>query len=494
MTDHSLPTIAIVGRPNVGKSSLFNAIVGRRIAIVHEQSGVTRDRIVAPAHSNGRHFLLIDTGGIGIFRDDRKVETFDGLVREQVALVVGEADRIVWMVDARDGVTPLDKEVGMFLREAGRPVTLVANKADNAKLADAAMADFAALGVGEPLPISCTHMLGIKTLLERVLEDVPVRYGSDLPQQEEGLKLAVVGRPNVGKSSLVNKLIGENRVIVSEVAGTTRDAIDIPIEIISDEDEHVPFTLIDTAGLRRRRQVDNAVDLFSSMRSENAIKRCDIAIMVIDAQNPATSQDRRIARLIADANKPCVIVANKWDLACKDTKLRDLREDLAERSMKFMAHAPIVGISALSGYNLAEVVAALMSIRDQVDVKIPTSVVNQFIQDAIVRTPPPAGAGGKHLKILYGTMKDGASPHFVLFVNQKELCPPNYLSFLENRFREAFFPDGGMPVRIELRSRRGGDSDKTGTRQAVAGVQAGRQASKKANKRHSERRKGWRKK
>ncbi|MDT8390897.1 MAG: ribosome biogenesis GTPase Der [Lentisphaeria bacterium] len=492
MSNDTLPTIAIVGRPNVGKSSLFNAVLGRRIAIVHEQSGVTRDRVSAPAHRKNKHFLLVDTGGVGVFRDDRHVETFDGLIRDQVARVVAEADHVIWVVDSQDGVTPLDRELGLFLRESGRPVTLAANKADNVKLADSAAADFATLGAGQPMPITCTHGHGVEDLLETVLAALPATVGDGV-ENVEGLKLAVVGRPNVGKSSLVNTLIGENRVIVSDIAGTTRDAIDIPIEIVDETGERVPFTLIDTAGIRRRRQVDNVVELFSSMRAENAVKRCDVAILVIDAQTPATSQDRRIARLIADARKPCILVANKWDLACETIKLKDLKSDL-DHDMKFMSYATTVGISAKSGYNVDQVVEALMTIRDQMGMKIPTSIVNQFLQDVIARTPPPAGPGGKTMKLLYATMTDGACPHTVMFVNQKGLCPASYQSFLENRLRDAFFSEGGMPVWIELRSRRSTGDQRSGARTAAAGAQSVKTAARKSRARHNERRKGYRKK
>lgn len=491
MTNPNNATLAIVGRPNVGKSSLFNAILGRRVAIVHEQSGVTRDRIAAPASHDGKHFLLVDTGGVGVFRDDRHVETFAGLVRDQVEKVIEEADQLIFLVDAMDGATPLDKEIACFLRESSRPVCLVANKCDNSQLSDAAVAEFQELGLGAPLPLSCVHRRGLDRVLTEALKDIE-GFRPQQGAQDDGLSLAVIGRPNVGKSSLVNKLLGEDRVIVSEVAGTTRDAIDIPIEVISEDGTETAFKLIDTAGLRRKRQVDTAVELFSTMRAENAIRRSDVVLLVIDAQDPATSQDRRIARLVSEARKPCVLIANKWDLACRERKLRDLRDELSV-SMKFMSYAPILGVSALSGYNLDQVIGAIMDIREQLGVRIPTAVINQFLADLVARTPPPAGAGGKRLKVLYATMGDKPSPHFVVFVNHKRLCTASYLAFLENRLREAFFPDIGIPVWIELRARRGGESDRTGARKAAAGIQSARRSARRAEKRHSERRKGWRK-
>ncbi len=491
MSEASLPTVAIVGRPNVGKSSLFNVILGRRLAIVHEQCGVTRDRIISPTVHRGRHFLLVDTGGLGLFGDDRQVGLFDGLIRTQVEQLIGEADCLVWLVDARDGIVPLDREIAALLRQAGRPLILVANKADNAKLADAAMAEFATLGAGPALPVSCTHQAGFGDLLDQILANLP-DDGIVPTSFDSGFKLAVVGRPNVGKSSLVNKLLGENRVIVSDLPGTTRDAIDVPITIVNG-DERVPMTLIDTAGLRPRRRADSAVELFATMRSESAIKRCDVAVLVLDATEPGTAQDRRIARLIADQHKPCVIAANKWDLAGGTRKLKDLREELS-LTLKFMDYAPVVGVSALSGYSLSQIVGQVLSIREQLGIRVPTAMVNQFLADVCGRTPPPAGPGGKHLKILYGTMAGNAPPHFVLFVNDRRLCPPNYLGFLENKLREAFFSAGGMPIRLDLRSRRETDGELSGTRQAAAGVQRRQQQEHQAKARHSQRHKGWRKK
>ncbi len=482
-----VPLIAIIGRPNVGKSSLFNRILRRRIAIVHEQSGVTRDRIAAPVTHDGRHFLLVDTGGLGVFPDEKATDSFDACIRSQIEAVIRDAHKIIWMVDAKSGLTPLDREIGRFLRESGCRLVAVANKTDNPEMDSSVLAEFSSVGTSV-LPVSCTQNRGIGQLLDDCVKDLPAE-SAPAHLNKEGLKLAVIGRPNVGKSSLVNRLLGEDRVIVSDIPGTTRDAVDIPVEILAGE-ERIPVTLIDTAGVRRRRQVDNVVELFSVMRAENAIKRCDIAILTLDATKPATSQDRRIARLIADARKPCVIAANKWDLASKNVKLKELRNRL-HTEMAFMEYAPIVGVCALSGYQVNELIKEILTVFSQMEVAVPTSLLNQFLEDTVTRQPPPA-KGGRALKLYYATMTHRTPPRFVLFVNHKTLCTQTYLNFLENRIRKAFYPDGGVPVTIELRARK--RPELKGSRSAISGVMKKKTASQDAVKRHHERRKGYRKK
>ncbi|MFO7821351.1 MAG: ribosome biogenesis GTPase Der [Lentisphaeria bacterium] len=479
MDTNQLPIIAIIGRPNVGKSSLFNKIVGRRVSIVHEQSGVTRDRIAAPVSLEHHHFLLVDTGGLGVFTDDTGIHQFDEFIRAQVTSIIDEATHIIWMVDAQDGLTPLDDEIARLLKSHGCSVTVVANKADNTPLREGCYSEFAALPVEEPvIPLSCTHNINIDTVIDACLEHLPhIETEPDL--KDPGLKLAVVGRPNVGKSSLVNKLLGEERVIVSDIPGTTRDAVDIPIEIVTDE-EKIPLTLIDTAGVRRRRQVNTVVEHFSVMRAENAIKRSDAVILVLDANAPATSQDRRIARIIADSAKPCIIAANKWDTASANMKLRNLVARL-ERDMAFMNYAPIYGVCALSGYNMSHIMQHVMTIREQANVSIPTSVFNQFLQDTITRTPPPSSKG-KSFKILYGTMIGNPPPQFKLFVNDPKRCNQNYRRFLITRIREAFFPEKGMPIRLQMRSRRETGKRDRGQDQAIAGVKRKETQQKKQGK------------
>ncbi|MBN2450628.1 MAG: ribosome biogenesis GTPase Der [Lentisphaeria bacterium] len=485
-----LPVVVIVGRPNVGKSALFNRILGRRVAIVHEQSGVTRDRVAAPARFRGRQVMLVDTGGLGVrLRETHGLDVFDGLIRDQVARIVEEATAVVWVVDCQTGLTPQDEEIAAFLRESRRPVFLAANKADNESLAEAAEGEFSPLGFEPVYPVTCSHNQGLGELLAGLAAAVPAG-GGDIGATE-GLKLAVVGRPNVGKSSLVNRLLGDERVIVSEVAGTTRDAIDVPL-VLTDGEENVHVTLIDTAGLRRRRQVDTVVDFFSMSRTEGAIRRSDAVLFLLDATAPATAQDRRIARLIQDARKPCIVVANKWDLLTgTGTRQRELQQTIRER-MPFMAHAPIVVVCAASGYNLDALLDRVLAVREQMSVRIPTGVLNQFLQDTLARTPPSA-VGGKRLKILYGTMVAHPPPHIVLFVNERKAFQSHYLQFLENRIREAFFPEAGLPIRLDVRQRQGTGGDRVGARRAAAGARQRQQAQTEARKRHSARRKGWRK-
>ncbi|NLF16257.1 MAG: ribosome biogenesis GTPase Der [Lentisphaerae bacterium] len=494
-TSESLPMVAIVGRPNVGKSALFNRIVGRRISIVHEESGVTRDRIAAAAAHAGRPFTLVDTGGLGIGRrETRHVGVFDGLIRDQVAAIVDEAAVLIWVVDCQTGVTPQDEEVAALLRAAGRPVVVAANKADNEALASAAATEFSRLGFPVICPTSCTHTRGRAELLDLVVERLPRatddRGAGAAAAAPEALKLAVVGRPNVGKSSLVNRLFGGERVIVSEVAGTTRDAVDVPVTLHTGGVE-LPLVLIDTAGLRRRRQISTVVDFFSMARTQEAIRRSDAVLLVLDATALATAQDSAIARLVADARKPCIIVVNKWDLAeAEGVSRKAIIEQVYER-LSFMRHAPMQLISALTGDHVTTILGAVVHLREQMKVTVPTSVLNQFLQDLVARTPPPA-ATNRRFKIFYGTMLGNPPPRFVLFANDKAACPPRYLQFIENQIREAFFPQTGLPIIIEVRQR-ADPSEGTGARRAAAGVQRQRSAAKKAIARHHERKKGWRK-
>ncbi|MBT3379648.1 MAG: ribosome biogenesis GTPase Der [Lentisphaerae bacterium] len=489
MADNELPIIAIVGRPNVGKSALFNRIVGRRISIVHEQSGVTRDSIVAPVHRLGHHCLLVDTGGLGVLVKEKRVDTFDGLIRDQVAAVVEDADVVIWVVDCHCGTTPLDHEIGDLLRASECTVVMAANKADNDAYRESAGAEFADLSAPALIPTSCTQNYGIRELMERCFALLPESDAQ--PAEPPAMQLAVVGRPNVGKSSLVNCILGEDRVMVSEIAGTTRDAVDVPFRF-SHGDHDVPMALIDTAGLRRQRQVDTVVEFFSATRAESAIRRSDAVLFVLDATAPATAQDRRIARMINDARKPCILIVNKWDLLSGQMKQKDLIALFRDR-LRFMQHAPMAVICALSGYSLDSVFDLLVRLREQMRIKVPTSVVNRFVQDVLMRNPP-SSTGNRILKVMYATMKGNPPPRFLLFVNHKEACSANYLRFLENQFREAFFPETGLPIEIELRERRTDKESEHGGRQAIAGVVREKRKVRQANARHESRRKGWRKK
>ncbi|NLZ63629.1 MAG: ribosome biogenesis GTPase Der [Lentisphaerae bacterium] len=466
-----LPIIAIVGRPNVGKSALFNAILRRRISIVHEQSGVTRDRVAAPTEHFGYHFMLVDTGGLGTLNREKNVDLFDGMIREQVAAIVEEAAAIIWVVNCQEGITPQDEEVGEFLRKTGKPVVLAANKADNQTVAQSAVADFAALGIPDIEPTSCTHSFGVSQLMDVVVKYIP--QVDSASENEKRLRVAVVGRPNVGKSSLVNRLFGEDRMMVTDIAGTTRDAVDIPVDLQQDG-QVLPLTLIDTAGLRRKKQIDTVVEFFSANRTEQAIRRSDIVLFLIDATDPCTTQERRLGRLIVDANKPCILLANKWDLLYKEGKKPQEMIKLIRSEMPFLDHAPVQIISALNGYNFKSIFAQLLHVREQLKVMVPTSVFNQFLQDTLLRNPP-ISKDNKRFKIYYGTMVFTPPPKFVLFVNNKKLCPSNYLKFLENQVREAFFPQAGLPINLELRNRERLEDSKP-ARKAAAGAHFKRQA------------------
>lgn len=485
----SAPVIAIVGRPNVGKSALFNSILGRRVSIVHEQSGVTRDRVAAPSEHFGRRFLLVDTGGLGLYNREKATDIFDGMIREQVAEVIAEASALIWVVNCQDGITPQDEEVGDFLRRSGKPVVVAANKADNDVVRAEAEGIFAALGYEHIMPTSCTHRSGISDLMDCVMELLPAGdTAAEAP--EERLQIAVVGRPNVGKSSLVNRLLGVQRVMVSDVPGTTRDAVEIPFSLNVDGTE-LPLTLIDTAGMRRKKQVDTVVEFFSLSRSEAAIRRCDIVLFMIDGTDPCTTQERRIGRVIVDARKPCVLLVNKWDLvSAEGAKARDFKAQV-RATMPFLDHAPMLLISALSGYNCQQIGAQLLHVREQMRVSVPTAVFNQFLQDTLARNPPPS-TGLKRFKIFYGTMRGCPPPRFLLFVNKKSLCPRNYLQFLENQIRDAFYPEAGMPIFIDLRERESLDNASP-ARRSAAGAKRQRESEYQATQRRIQRGKGMRK-
>ncbi len=466
----SQPVIAIIGRPNVGKSALFNSILRRRVSIVHEQSGVTRDRVAAPAEHFGRHFLLVDTGGLGVHHRENTTDIFDGMIREQVAEVVKDASVLIWVVNVQEGITVQDEEVADFIRKTGKPFIIAANKGDNSALRSEAVPTFARLGCKEIFPISCMHGVGITDLIESALAKVP-RDENEISEKAAParIKVAVVGRPNVGKSSLVNRMLGEDRVMVSDIPGTTRDAIDVPVDL-DYNGETLPVTIIDTAGMRRKKQVDTVVEFFSLSRSESAIKRADMIIFVIDATDPCTSQERRIGHLIVEAQKPCLLLANKWDLARKEGKTEQEMLEQIRHDMPFMKHAPLLLISVLKGFHFNEIAGRIMHVREQMRVTVPTAVLNQFLQDILARNPPPS-TGNKRFKILYGIQRGCPPPKFLFFVNKKDLCPANYLQYLENQLRDAFYPEAGLPIILMLRERESHNIEAVdGKRQAAAGV------------------------
>lgn len=442
-----LPTVVIVGRPNVGKSALFNAIIGRRLSIVHEQSGVTRDRLAAPVSWRGRNFLLIDTGGLGNFSQKRS-DMWDKAIAAQVEAAVEDADLLLLVANVQEGIVPLDEEVTARLRASGKPILMVPTKADNNTL-DHAAEEFTRLGFDKVYPVSALHRRGIGNMLDSILRHIAAPEAGELPEKPEPFKIAVIGRPNVGKSSLVNALLGEERVMVSEVPGTTRDSVDIELTMRY-RDETVPVQLIDTAGLRRRSKVDTAVEVFSAMRAADAIKRADLVIFVVEASpGGLTAQDRKISSMIQESRKACIIAANKYDI-CSDTAGKQLLDEL-RYTLPGMDYAPVDFISALKGRNIRNLIDRIAEVRAQAEMKIPTAVLNRVVNDAFERNSPPA-AGPTAFRFYYATMAGNNPPRFVLFVNRKELCTDNYLAYLRNYLRQAFDLTG-LPIVIELRPR-----------------------------------------
>ncbi len=448
----TLPTIAIVGRPNVGKSSLFNLIVGRRLSIVHEQSGVTRDRVVSPASHNGRRFQLIDTGGLGTLIGGKKSDMWDDCIASQVEAAVEGADVLIMVANVQDGVVTLDTEVARRLRSIGKPVFMAANKCDNNTFTSHAV-DFCELGFGEVYPISCLHRTGAGALLDAVLAAIPAPAETEESDEEtpenRAFKIAVVGRPNVGKSSLVNALLGEERVIVSDVAGTTRDAIDVGF-CLKYKGEDRPVVLVDTAGLRKRGKVDTVVEYFSAMRSQSAIERADLVLFVVEASpDGVTAQDKHIASMIDKAGKACVIVANKHDIFM-DHKKKELEKEL-RYTLPGMNFAPVVFISARERRNLGELLDVTAQVLEQLEIKVPTGVLNRVLTDAFEQRTPPV-VGHAPLKMYYASMIGSEPPKFLLFVNDPKYCAPNYLTYLKNALRSAF-DFTGLPIILELRAR-----------------------------------------
>lgn len=445
-TAGSLPTIAIVGRPNVGKSSLFNSILKKRHAIVHFDSGVTRDRVSTTGVVNGRRFRLVDTGGLGMGKGEKRgVDFWDQSIEKQVEVAIADADIIFFVVDVTSGLTGLDEEVALRLRSTGKPVILVINKVDG-DIATPHLHEFDRLGFSLVFEVSSLHRRGIPALMSEALRD----FGSVEPERAlPRLKIAVLGRPNVGKSSLVNKLIGEERVIVSDVAGTTRDAIDVEFTL-NCGDEQVPALLVDTAGLRKRSKVDGAVERYSTMRAEETLNSCDIVLFVIESrQTGATSQDKTIARMIVDSGKPVVIVSNKWD-ECSGMRMKDVLPEI-RYTLPHMSFAPVVFICAKTGYNFQELYQVIAELRAQMAVKISTAMVNRVVTDAFEKTSPQV-IGTKPFKVYYGTMTANPPPTFQLFVNDPKLCPDNYKVYLEKYITKAF-AFSGMPVRLVFKER-----------------------------------------
>jgi GTP-binding protein len=442
--------VAIVGRPNVGKSSLFNRLMGRRVAIVHDQPGVTRDRLAGICKTGPVPFEIIDTGGIGDAPDPDFAEATH--VAAQAA--ISSADLLLFVVDGRSGLTPLDRELAHMLRSGGRPLILIINKIDQ-EMHESLAADFFELGFSEVLTISAAHGRGTHDLLARIGEKLGGIEGDDIPEELSSPRLAIVGRPNVGKSSLLNKLLGEERSIVSNIAGTTRDALDVHCELGG-----APYVLVDTAGLRHRSRPDTSVEIFSAMRSEEAIRRADAGLLVIDGESGVTSQDKRIAGMLQQSQKACIILLNKWDLVRKDDGGRASQGEQSEvirKDLFFLDYAPVVCISAKTGQGFSRIFTALKSVRKEADTRIPTGELNRFFRDIFEQHPPPSKSG-KRFKLLYATQivpevqRPFQSPEFLLFVNDAELIADSYREYLFNQFR-ARWPFPGLPIRLRLKGR-----------------------------------------
>lgn len=436
----SKPIVAIVGRPNVGKSTLFNQIGKKRVSIVEDFPGVTRDRIYMDAEWLQHEFTMIDTGGIELDSTDDMLMS----MRHQAKLAMEEADVIVFVVDGRSGMTNADEEVAHMLRTTRKPVILAVNKVDSPKR-EMDIYEFYNLGLGEPVPISASNSLNLGDLLDGIVEAFPKETTTDIEPDE--ISIAVIGRPNVGKSSLVNALLGEQRVIVSNVPGTTRDAINTHFV-----KEGTKFTLIDTAGMRRKGKIDMPVERYSVMRSLRAIDRADVVLMVLNAEEGITEQDKKIAGYAHESGKGVVLVINKWDLIEKDdkTSLRfteDLRDEIG-----FLQYAPVLYTSALTKQRVPRITELVKYVAEQQAMRIQTSVLNELLMDAVSVNPPPAHKG-KRLKILFMTQVDIKPPKFIVFVNDPELMHFSYVRFLENKLRESFGFEG-TPLKMIVRGRK----------------------------------------
>ncbi len=435
------PLIAIVGRPNVGKSTFFNKMAGRRISIVEDTPGVTRDRVYADCEWQNRAFTLIDTGGIDPNSDDPLLKQ----MRAQAEIAIETCDAILFFVDGRQGLTDDDKDVATMLRKSSKPILVVVNKIDSVDAMDN-MYEFYELGLGDPIAISSVNLMNIGDLLEELMKLLPESDADE--QDDERIKIAVVGRPNVGKSSIVNRILGQERVMVSDIAGTTRDAIDTDFER-----DGRSFVIIDTAGIRRKRAIEDAtVERYSVIRSFAAIDRCDVALIVIDAQDGVTEQDTKIAGYVHEQGKAALVVVNKWDLVDKDTgTLEKYRKQVIE-DLKFMDYAPVVFVSALTGQRLPKLVEGVVAAYDQATRRITTGLLNDVLADAMAAQQPPSQSG-RRLKIYYATQQGVKPPLFIMFVNDQTLMHYSYERYLENFFRKSFGFEG-TPIRFILRERK----------------------------------------
>lgn len=437
----SKPIVAIVGRPNVGKSTLFNRIVGEKLAIVEEIAGVTRDRLYQDAQWSDRTFTLVDTGGL----DYTEHDVITSNIRKQADIAIQEADVILFVVDSKTGITPGDREIAAILRKAVKPLILVANKVDDFETQKDYI-EFFGLGLGDPIPLSAAQGLNTGDLMDAIVKNLPP--ADEEPEEPDAIRIAFIGRPNVGKSSLINKILGEERVIVSNIPGTTRDAIDTYFQ--RDENHYI---LIDTAGIRRKNRIDLSTEKYSVIRALRAVDRSDVVLLVIDAEDGVTEQDKKIAGYAHDQGKASVIVINKWDLIKKDDKTfdqytKDIREELG-----YMRYAPIVFVSALTGQRVDKILLAMENVAQSHSLRVSTPGLNNLIREAVLQNPPPTYKT-RRLKIYYVTQNGVKPPKFTFFVNDTGLAHFSYLRYLEKQIRAAYGFEG-TPIKLLLKKKSG---------------------------------------
>lgn len=436
----SKPIVAIIGKPNVGKSTFFNYIIGKRLSIVEDLPGVTRDRVYGEANWRGRNFTLIDTGGIEPKSDDIILKQ----MKDQADIAISIADVIVFLTDIKQGVTAADQEIALMLKKSKKPVVLVCNKADNFGKTSEDIYEFYNLGLGDPYPVSSANAIGIGDVLDAIYEEFPEKEDND--EDKEIINVAVIGKPNVGKSSLVNKILGENRVIVSNIAGTTRDAIDSYFE-----NSKGKYNFIDTAGIRKKNKISESIEKFSIMRSLLAIERADVCLLLIDANEGVTEQDTKIAGEAHEAGKGVIIVINKWDEVEKTTGTLEKYTKEVYNKLSYLAYAPIIFISAKTGQRVDKLFDMINKVASNNSMRVSTSMLNQVINEAIAVVQPPTDKG-RRLKILYATQASTKPPTFVIFVNNKELFHFSYERYLVNQIRTNFGLEG-TPIRVISREK-----------------------------------------
>lgn len=434
------PVVAIVGRPNVGKSTLFNKLSGERIAIVEDTPGVTRDRIYYETEWCGTKMMLIDTGGIEPKTDDIILKH----MRMQAEIAIDTADVIIFMTDVRTGMTADDRDISRMLLRSGKPIVLAVNKVDKIGQLPMEFYEFYELGLGDPIPLSSLHGTGSGDLLDRVVELLP--EAEEEEDDSETIKVAVIGKPNAGKSSLINRILGEDRLIVSDIAGTTRDAIDTRIE-----NEYGKFVFIDTAGIRRKSKVEDRIEKFSVLRAKMAVERADVCLILIDANEGITEQDEKIAGIAHEAGKACIVVVNKWDLVEKDNSSTKTFTDDIFNHLGYMTYAPLIFISAKTGQRVGKLYEHINYVANQAATRITTGMLNDVLSDAVARVQPPSDKG-RRLKIYYMTQSGIKPPTFVLFCNDAELFHFSYQRYIENQLREVF-GFKGTPIRLVIRQR-----------------------------------------